>query len=74
MITIKTAGYAYATSDTATKLGRARDGCFYVAEKRDEFDHAHRKLHGPFDTLKDALAFGETLPGAWSLYSQKVAA
>lgn len=70
---IKTIGYAFPTSDTAKRLGRIREGCFYVATHNGETDHVQRSLEGPFATVDAAEAHAKTLPLAWSRFTRRAA-
>lgn len=52
----KTLAYAYPTSTNASLLGFGKQGCWYV------------NGYG-FATRAEAIAYGDTLPGEWSLWS-----
>jgi len=70
---VKAIGYAYATSAYAKQLGRTKDGCFYVAIKKEEIEADPISLHGPFDDIEAAEAFAVNVVAGWSAYTRRAA-
>jgi hypothetical protein len=72
-MTIKSIGFAYATSTFATRLGAGDTGCYYVETKADEISHRALTLEGPFASLEDAERVAAANPAAWSRYTRRAA-
>ena len=72
-MTIKSIGYAYATSDTAKALNAYATGCYYVETKADENSHRTLTLEGPFASLAEAEQVASANPAVWSRYTRRAA-
>lgn len=68
---IKSIGYAYASSTYATRLGRAKSGCYYVETKPSETVARSKSFHGPFDTVSDAETFANGIDAPWSRFTMR---
>ena len=66
--------YAYGTSDTARRLGRARQGCYFIEVKAHYSDVKARRIEGPFDTLVDAECAAAAIAADWSPYTKRAPA
>lgn len=65
--------YAYATSDTAKRLGRARQGCYFIEVKAHYSDVKRKRIEGPFDTIEDAEEAASFIQADWSPYTKRAA-
>lgn len=70
---IKSIGYAYATSDTATRLKAGQTGCYYVETKASEAGTRALSLAGPFADLIAAEECAATIQADWSRYTRRAA-
>lgn len=68
---IKSIGYAYASSNTAKRLGAYRTGCYFISTHRDETDHIDRALIGPFATIEEAEERAKGVEGRWSRFTRR---
>lgn len=69
---IKSIGYAYATSATASRLGVPEDGGYFIATYDSEGQEDD--LLGPFATLEQAEERAATVSGDWSRFTMRAGA
>lgn len=70
---IKAIGYAYPSSDTASRLGAVDTGCFFVETKAHESTAKRTSLRGPFSTIELAELHAAAIACEWSRYTKRAA-
>jgi hypothetical protein len=64
----KQVGYAYPTSNTATRFGLSKTGCYFVLFLNGQHRYASKRDRG-FETLQEAFDYANMQPEVYAFYS-----